>query len=141
MDTPHPGRELVLLLLARIRPDACLADFVAAPPDHYTLRIDLPDDVGKTLVISRHIVDRATSVPAAHRSLVLLLRGAVLRQSSRRSIGRAHAARAVDRPPVPGLLGQLCDQCGTPLTLQDRLVVRQARLRHARCADPPPSSG
>jgi hypothetical protein len=134
MDSPHPGQELVVLLLARLRPDARLAEFVAAPPDHYTLRIDLPDDVGKTLVISRHIVDRAGTVSAAYRSLLLLLRGAVLRESSRRSLSRAEAARG-RQPSPPGMLGQVCDACGTPLTLQDRLVVRQARLRHARCAE------
>lgn len=116
--------DLVLALLKHVSPQARLTEFLAEPPDHYTLRMDSPREIGKTLIVTRHTVDRAPVNRAARRSLELLLRSAVLRQRSDRAIAEAAETQR---------LAQACDECGEPITLRDPLVVRRARLLHRRC--------
>jgi hypothetical protein len=126
--------DLVLRILKTVGPTASLRELHVEPPDHYTIRIDLPGEIGKTLIVTRQMVDLASVNRAALRSLELLLRSAVLRQRSHRAIDAGQTGAGL-RPPAAETrtLVRACEECGKPITLRDRLVVREARLFHREC--------
>src|SRR5262245_7796683 len=134
MDDAAPARELVLELLRRINPEAALAEFHASPPAHYALRVDLPDEVGKTLILYRRSVDRARRSPTACRSLELVLRSAVLIQEAHRSIDRAIQAGARSWAMTKMASSRPCDMCAAPIRPDDHITVHRGRLVHQRCA-------
>ncbi len=94
------------------------------------MRIDVPGEIGKSLILNQRLVDSAaTGVPGAYRALRALLRSEVLQQVSRAAGHRARMIRAVDFPPKG-----LCDLCGQPIQTHQAMVVRRARIQHADCA-------
>ena len=96
----------VATLLREIEPTARLLDFIKAPADHYTLRVEIPGQISKTVILARPLIEDALSRPAAHRSLRLILRSEVLQQRSRPTISGAReqptgeAIRPVDEPSL-----------------------------------------
>src|SRR5262249_38302641 len=119
----------VATLLRDIRPTARLVDFLEAPPDHYTLRVEIPGEVGKTVILARQLIENALSRPAALRSLRLILRSEVLKQHSLKAVGDVRATRSEIDTTVLGT----CAICGDPVTLGERVVVRHAQVLHGRC--------
>lgn len=63
MCADEPSRSLhasVAGLVRALDPGARLADF-AATDDRYTLRIDLPGEMGKSFAVPRRVVDKAAT--------------------------------------------------------------------------------
>jgi hypothetical protein len=137
------ARELVLELLRQINPEAVLAEFEVSPPDHYTFRVDLPDELGKTLILYRRGVDRALRSPTTRRSLELVLRSAVLLQEAHRSIDRAIQAGARSWAMKKTVPNRPCDMCRGPIRSDDHITVHRGRLVHQHCktgaSGPPPA--
>lgn len=124
-------------LLREIQPTARLAEFAEFPPGHYTLRVEVPGEIGKTLILARRLIEDATTRPPALRSLRFVLRSEVLRQHSHRAVSGARAVRAeVDRTVIG-----TCPMCGHPATPGERVVVRRAQVIHARCWRPDTPGG
>jgi len=126
-----PLQVLVRELLHDLQPDADLVEFLDSPPEHYTVRIALPGQLGKTLILSRRLLEAARVNPVALRSVRLLLRTELSQQQTSRALERAREARA-SRAVIEGPIG-ICDICEKPIRIHDRVVVRQARVAHARC--------
>ena len=118
-------------LLRDLQPDAQLAQFLDVPPDHYTVRISIPGGLGKTLILSRRLLEAALVNPVALRSVRLLLRTELAQQQTSRVMEQARETRA-SRPIAQAAIG-MCDVCQTPIKVHDRVVVRRARVAHARC--------
>jgi hypothetical protein len=121
-------REFVSQLLDDLDPRAELVAFIDALPDNFGLQVETPDDVGKILLVSKRLVQDARVNPAALRSLRLFLQTEVLHQHVRRTVDDARERRRMLR----GLTG-LCDVCERPFRIYERMVVRRARIIHARC--------
>lgn len=135
MDASDASREFVVELLLRIYPSAQLIEFRQVPSDHYTLRISIPGEIGKSIIVAQTLVDRAPTTPAACRSLEFLFRSELLQQRSRRAqdASRERRAAAEERLASVGA-DRICAACGQAIQVRDRMVVRQARLFHAVCA-------
>ena len=137
MDEFADAYDFVTALLQRVSPEARLTEMFVGPPDHYTIRVDLPGTIGKMLIVSRTVVDRAPVNAAALRSLELVLRSAVLRERSHRAIDEGHTGASLAPPPAEmQTLAQACDRCGRPISLRDPVVLRQGQLFHRRCYAP-----
>ena len=138
MGTPRPFdrdagplQVLVRELLHDLQPDADLVEFLDSPPEHYTVRIALPGQLGKTLILSRRLLEAARVNPVALRSVRLLLRTEVSQQQTSRAVEHARETRASGPATRPAI--GTCDICETPIRVHDRVVVRRARVAHARC--------
>jgi hypothetical protein len=129
MEFSRPFGAFVASMLREIQPSAHLLEFAEGPPDHYTVRIEVPGEVGKTLILTRRLVEDATVRPAALRSLRLLLRSEVLQQRARRLLSDSSAICAQTDTTVIGT----CGVCGEPVTMAERILVRRANMLHARC--------
>src|SRR5262249_8962195 len=100
------SRLLVQQLLHEIAPKSRLIESLDAPPNHYTLGIKVPEEIDKALMIlSKRLVDHASTNPAALRSLRLMLRSEVLQQRSGYATGEARATWATEPPPKVVLRG------------------------------------
>jgi hypothetical protein len=130
MEFSRPFGVFVASLLREIQPSARLLEFIDGPPEHYTVRVQLAGEMGKMLILARRLVEDATCRPAALRSLRLLLRGEVAQQRAGRAVDNASATRAEVDTTVIGT----CGACAEPVTLAERILVRRARILHARCA-------
>jgi hypothetical protein len=114
-------------ILRQLRADAALVELVDAPPDHYTLRIGLPDDVSKTIILTRDLVERAQASAVAFRSLRLVLKAELVQQRARRAVHQARTARSEARAQ------RVCPECRDAIAGSDLVVVRKARFLHRRC--------
>ena len=116
---------LVTGLLRGLAPAATL-QLMGFPLDHYQLTIALPGEVGKTLIVSAHLVHRAATIPAARQALRAYLRSELLRQRSRQARNLASEARAA-------LVTRLCPVCDQPIRPGERIVVRRGQMMHTDC--------
>lgn len=119
----------VATVLRELQPTSRLAEFIESPPEHYTLRVEIPGEISKRLILARRLIEDALSRPAALRSLRLILRSEVLQPRSRKTVGDARATRAEVDTTVLGT----CALCAGPVTLAERVVVRHAQVLHGRC--------
>jgi hypothetical protein len=124
---PVPSIErFVRDLLLDLRADAELLELAAGPPDHYTLRISLPGEPSKALILARRLVDPAPTTPAARHALEVTLLDELLPRrprGTRETVQERRAALQARR---------LCPVCQTPIG-SEHGVRRQTRLLHGRC--------
>jgi hypothetical protein len=116
-------------LLKQIHPSANLASCIDWPPEHYTLRIEIPNESGKSLILSKRLVEAALTRPAALQSLRLILRSEVLKQRAQQAVAAARSRRAEVQMTMLGI----CSACSRPITVQERAVVRRAQILHRGC--------
>jgi CheY-like chemotaxis protein len=113
-------RQTVRDCLARVSADARIAEMVRTA-EHYTVRIDLPGEVGKELVLPAALLHRAISDARARSSVQRLLRSAVLVMQSQRAVGDACETLAA-------AARRTCPACGRPIRDADDPDA------HRRCA-------
>jgi hypothetical protein len=125
--SPVPSLErFVRDLLRDLHGDAELVELAAGPPDHYTLRIALPGETSKAVILARRLVDPAPTTPAARHALEVTLLDELLPRrprGTRETVQERRAALQARR---------LCPVCQTPIG-SEHGVRRQARLLHGRC--------
>jgi hypothetical protein len=124
---PMPLERFLRDLLRGVHGDAQLVEFAAGPPDHYTLRIALPGEPSKTLILARRLVDPASTTPAARHALEVTLLNELLPRRPggvRETVQERRAALQARRR---------CPACQTPIG-SEHGVGRAAGLLHVRCA-------
>jgi hypothetical protein len=133
-DRHDPGltsRALLSELIHEICPPAHLVALVAAPPEHYTMRVDVRPAGGKTMILASRLVDDAMSRPAALQALRAALRTDLIGPERGTAVANSPRYRAY------AAARGLCAVCQEPIRIQDRVMVRRARIMHAACAPRP----
>jgi CheY-like chemotaxis protein len=111
-------RDFVAHVLDEIDPEARLVDLEKVSR-HYTIRLEVAGEPGKTLSIPGRLLDTALIDPGSRKMLRNLLRSAALAL-------RAQADAGSD--PV-------CGACARPIRRGSPVAVRRGALRHWDCAD------
>ena len=127
MDALPCVRVLLVRLLREVQPQAKRFELVHAPPDHYTLRIRLPGDVTKDIILAHQLVERSPRISAAWRSLRQNLESELVQQRTSRAADRSRATR------FRGTRLRSCSVCDGPITGGDSVIVRRARILHRGC--------
>jgi hypothetical protein len=122
----YPFRPFLEDLLRKITPTARLLAVLGEPPDHYTLRIDVPGRPPRAMIINREMVEQAEANPAALRAL----RGALAAHLG--PVGPTNVPRGYRGSRIPP--DTPCTVCEEPIREWERPAVKQARIMHARCA-------
>jgi hypothetical protein len=125
-DSASPFQPFLEQLLREIAPSARLLTLLGTPPDHYTLRIEVPGRASRALIVARETVERAATNPAALRAL----RGTLTAHLG--PVGPANVVRGYRGTRIPP--DTPCTVCGQPIREWERPAVKQARIMHARCA-------
>ncbi len=77
---------LAAWVLAGISPEADLLELTETPKGQYTLRIEIPREVSKPLVIAKCLVEQAAIQPASVRTLRNILHAYVLSMNQTRAV-------------------------------------------------------
>jgi hypothetical protein len=127
---PAESRLFRLLagLLAKLDPDARLVDFALADRNYYTLRIDLPGDVGKSFTVPCRIVEKAaTGDPRWDVVLRNVLWSALLTIRAQRTIQRSRDAMSgTSAEPI-------CPACSQPFPRGEAVSLEHGKMFHMRC--------
>ena len=95
-------RAFLARVLAGISPDVKVVAFAEIPEARYALRIEIPGEVGKPLVLPKHLVDSATTFPLSLRTLRNILQTETLALHHTRAMSDARQVRArIIREPHP----------------------------------------
>ena len=121
-----PFEGFVEQLLRQIAPSARLVALLGEPVGHYTLRIRVPGQPPRPLIVNREMVEHAGTNPAALRAL----RGTLTTQLG--LVGPANVIRGYRGTRI--LPDTPCTVCGQPIREGERPAVKHARIMHARCA-------
>jgi hypothetical protein len=121
----HPFQPFLEDLLRKITPAARLLELLGVPPDHYTLRIEVPGRPPRALIVNVAMVEQAETNPVALRAL----RGMLAAQLG--PVGPANVPRGYRGSRIPP--DTPCTVCGQPIREWERPAVKHARIMHARC--------
>jgi signal transduction histidine kinase/ActR/RegA family two-component response regulator len=119
-------RELVTELLQEIGPSATLVDVSETPPDEYSIRVDLPGEVGKAIVLPRPVLDRAVIDLDARATVKRLLRAQALILRTQVNLNDARETLASSRS---GVRCMVCSQVIPP----GEAIVLQGKAAHPSC--------
>jgi hypothetical protein len=122
------ARNLVTQLLRELDPQARLIEFEETVNGrHFALRIDTPDDVGKTVMLPKRAVLTAVTQGIFGRNLRSLLRSALEIQRTRRTRQEAHDAVA------GGSLLPPCPRCLRPIAPRAPVIFEHGEVCHLDC--------
>jgi hypothetical protein len=126
--------SLVIGVLAELRGTFELLDCVLLPEDdRYAIRLQIPREMGKSVLIPRTMLKHARTDPIAHRTMRNLLAAAVeiLRTQRVRSDlrGTTHAIGALN----PHFVGPRCSRCRGSLFADDPILVMGGAQQHLAC--------
>jgi hypothetical protein len=120
-----PYEPFLEQLLRQVAPLAQLVALVDAPGGHYTLRIRVPGQPPRQVIVNREMVEHAETNPAALRAL----RATLTTQLG--LAGPANVIRGYRGTRIPP--DTPCTVCGLPIREGERPAVKHARIMHARC--------
>jgi hypothetical protein len=123
---------LVVSLLAELRQEVDVLECSLLPGDDwYALRLEIPREVGKAILVPRRMLERALLDPAARRTVRNVLHAAVRVLRSQRAISDSRTC-----PPHDGLhmwTGRRCVACERPLFAEEPILVEEGTRRHLSC--------
>src|SRR5262249_38513678 len=125
------AKLFVIQILHALDPDARLSQLQEAGPRDCLLRLEIPDELGKTLRVGRRLVETAASNRWAQQMLQRILRSELRILRSPRWAGEARAALAGLR------FDPLCPVCGVPVPAEEPLFYRNDAVVHVRCLSRP----
>jgi hypothetical protein len=125
--------ELVVSLLIELRLDAQVLECALLPPnDLYAVRIQIPQEGAKAILVPRRVLERAFVDPVALRTARALLRSAVETLRNPRSISDTRLAWYTTGAHA-SWSGSRCARCEGPLFAHDPLVVQDDVRWHMAC--------
>jgi hypothetical protein len=125
--------QLVLSLLVEQRLDAQVLECALLPSnDLYAVRLQIPEEVGKAILLPRRVLERACVEPLALRTVRNLLRSAVEILRSQRTITDGRLAWYTTGTAA-SWSGPRCARCEGPLFADDPLVVDGDARWHMAC--------
>jgi hypothetical protein len=128
--------SLVVSLLLELHQEAQLLECELLPTnDQYAIRVQIPGEVGKAVLIPRSVLDRALGEPEVRRRARNLLRAAIETLRSQRALSDAREVMAAARGPRD----TRCLRCAGPLTDELVVVVEGGRV-HLTCPPDPARS-
>ena len=125
--------HLVVSLLVELRLDAQVLECALLPPDDlYAVRLQIPDAIGKAILLPRRVMERAFVDPVALGAVRNLLRGAAEILRSQRALGSARLAWYTTGTSA-SWAGPRCVRCEGPLFAHDPLVIQDNARWHLTC--------
>jgi hypothetical protein len=126
--------QLVLSLLVEQRLDAQVLECALLPSnDLYAVRLQIPEEVGKAILLPRRVLERACVEPLALRTVRNLLRSAVETLRSQRAISDARLTWYTTGSTAASWPGPRCARCEGPLFVDDPLVIQGDARWHMEC--------
>jgi hypothetical protein len=123
-------------VLADLSPEVSVIECVWLPEDdRYAVRLQIPREAGKAILIPRRVLDRARRHPSTRRTLRNLLHAAVEALRAVRGISEARITWYQSRIGGGIWAGPRCARCEGPL-LPDDPVMSQAGTRHHLACPP-----
>jgi len=124
-------QAFVAWVLAEISLEAKLIELAETPGATYTLLVEIPGAVGKSLVVRRCLIDGAVASPHSLRTLRNILQTDIRRMTSSRALSDS-------RETLAEPFWHACSVCLQPIMPQDGLRFRQGDTIHTGCADERP---
>lgn len=125
--------HLVVSLLIELRLDAPVLECALLPPnDLYAVRLQIPEEVEKAILLPRRVLDRAFVDPVALRTVRSLLRSAVEILRSQRAISDTRLTWYSTGASATWS-GPRCVRCEGPLFAHDPLVAQGDVRWHMAC--------
>jgi hypothetical protein len=123
---------LVVSLLAELCQEVDVLECRLLPgDDRYALRLEIPGEVGKAILVPRRMLERALLDPAARRTVRNVLHSAIRVLRSQRVISDSRTWS-----PTDGLhtwTEPRCCTCEGPLFAEEPILVEEGTRRHLSC--------
>jgi hypothetical protein len=124
--------SLVISLLVELRQELQLLECSRLPMDGgYAIRLEIPDGIGKAVLIPYRLLERALFDPAAKRTVRNVLCTAVRLLRSERAISDSRASRTKDTPQT--WTDSRCAACEEPLFAEEAILVEEGTRTHLSC--------
>ena len=125
--------QLVVSLFIELRLDAQVLECALLPPsDLYAVRLQIPEEIGKAILLPRRVLEQAFVDPIALRTVRNLLRSAVEILRSQRAISDTRLTWYTAGASA-SWSGPRCVRCEGPLFAHDPLVVQGDVRWHMAC--------
>jgi hypothetical protein len=124
--------QLVVSMLVELRLEAQVLECALLPTnDLYGIRLHIPHEIGKAILLPRRVLERALVDPGALRTVRNIIRSAVDILRSQRAITDGHLAWHATG--AVSWSGPRCTRCEAPLFADDVVVVQGNARSHMSC--------
>src|SRR5262245_22300406 len=123
--------SLVLSVLVELHPETQILECTPIPGDRYAIRLEIPREVGKAVLIPRRLLERALVDPSARRTVRNVVRTAARLLRSQRAISDSRASRATER--LRTWTGPRCAACDGSLFAEDPVMLELDVRKHLAC--------